>query len=133
MLKNYFLTAWRNLLKTKGYSALNISGLAIGMAVALLIGLWVYDQYNYDKFLPDYQRLYQVRRNYNNNGTILSGSTGYNTNTSILPNAVAIDSSGNVWSASAAGNIVTQLIGAATPVVTPLSVAARNGSLGTRP
>ncbi|HEY4335818.1 MAG TPA: ABC transporter permease, partial [Puia sp.] len=72
MLKNYFLTAWRNLIKTKGYSALNISGLAIGMAVTLLIGLWVYDQYTYDKFLPDYQRLYQVRRNYNNNGTILN-------------------------------------------------------------
>jgi putative ABC transport system permease protein len=72
MLKNYFLTAWRNLLKTKGYSALNISGLAIGMAVALLIGLWVYDQYSYDKFLPDYQRLYQVRRNFNSNGKILN-------------------------------------------------------------
>jgi ABC-type antimicrobial peptide transport system permease subunit len=51
---------------------LNISGLAIGMAVALLIGLWVYDQYSYDKFLPDYQRLYQVRRNFNSNGTILN-------------------------------------------------------------
>jgi putative ABC transport system permease protein len=72
MLKNYFLTAWRNLLKTKGYSALNISCLAIGMAVTLLIGLWVQDQYSYDKFLPDYQRLYQVRRNYNSNGKILN-------------------------------------------------------------
>ena len=72
MLKNYFLTAWRNLLKTRGYSALNISCLAIGMAVALLIGLWVYDQYSYDKFLPDYQRLYQVRRNFNSNGKILN-------------------------------------------------------------
>ena len=72
MLKNYFLTAWRNLIKTKGYSALNISGLAIGMAVALLLGLWVYDQYSYDKFLPDYQRLYVVRRNFNSNGTILN-------------------------------------------------------------
>jgi len=72
MFKNYFLTAWRNLLKTKGYTALNISCLAIGMAVALLIGLWVYDQYSYDKFLPDYQRLYQVRRNYNSNGQILN-------------------------------------------------------------
>jgi putative ABC transport system permease protein len=72
MLKNYFLTAWRNLLKTKGYSALNISCLGIGMAVALLIGLWVNDQYSYDKFLPDYQRLYQVRRNFNSNGKTLN-------------------------------------------------------------
>ena len=53
MLKNYFKIAWRNIVKTKGYSALNISGLAAGMTVALLIGLWVHYQYSYDKFLPD--------------------------------------------------------------------------------
>jgi putative ABC transport system permease protein len=68
MLKNYFTTAWRHLMQSKGYSALNIFGLAIGMAVALLIGLWVYKEYSYDKFLPDNQRLYQVRRNYYGNG-----------------------------------------------------------------
>ena len=72
MLKNYFRTAWRNLVKTKGYSALNISGLAIGMAIALVIGLWVVDQYSYDKFLPEYQQLYQVRRNFNSNGETLN-------------------------------------------------------------
>lgn len=68
MLTNYFKTAWRHLMQSKGYSALNIFGLAIGMAVALLIGLWSYKEYSYDKFLPDYQRLYQVRRNYYGNG-----------------------------------------------------------------
>jgi len=72
MIKNYFLTAWRNMLKTKGYTALNVSGLAIGMAVALMIGLWVYDQYQYDRWLPDYQQLYQVRRNFNSNGDTLN-------------------------------------------------------------
>ena len=51
MFKNYFKTAWRSLLKNKAYSALNILGLATGMAVALIIGLWVYSQYSYDKFL----------------------------------------------------------------------------------
>jgi len=50
MFKNYFKTAWRNIIRSKGYSLLNISGLAIGMAVALLIGLWVYYQYSYDNF-----------------------------------------------------------------------------------
>ena len=75
MIRNYFLTAWRNMLKTKGYSTLNISGLAIGMAVALMIGLWVHDQYCYDKFLPDYGQLYQVRRNFNSNGEILNFTT----------------------------------------------------------
>lgn len=68
MLKNYFKTAWRNIVRSKGYSALNIFGLAIGMAVALLVGLWVYNEYSYDKSLPDYQRSYLVRRNYYGNG-----------------------------------------------------------------
>jgi len=70
MLINYFKTAWRNILRSKWYSVLNILGLATGMAVTLLIGLWVYDQYSYDKFLPDYQRIYQVKSNYSMNGGI---------------------------------------------------------------
>jgi ABC-type antimicrobial peptide transport system permease subunit len=60
MFKNYFKTAWRNLVKNKVYSALNILGLATGMAVALIIGLWVYYQYSYDRFLPGYENVYQV-------------------------------------------------------------------------
>src|SRR6266536_5717150 len=70
MFKNYFKTAWRNLVNNKIYSALNILGLATGMAVALLIGLWVYYQFSYDRFLPGYQQAYQVRNKYNNNGKI---------------------------------------------------------------
>jgi ABC-type antimicrobial peptide transport system permease subunit len=58
MFKNYFKTAWRNLVNNKVYSALNILGLATGMAVALLIGLWVNYQFSYDKFLPGYQQVY---------------------------------------------------------------------------
>jgi ABC-type antimicrobial peptide transport system permease subunit len=50
MLKNYFKIAWRNMAKSKGYSALNILGLAIGMAVAILIGLWVQHEISYDSF-----------------------------------------------------------------------------------
>jgi putative ABC transport system permease protein len=68
MLKNYFKTAWRNIIRSKGYSALNIFGLATGMAVALLIGLWVYNQYSFDKFLPGYQQAFLVRRNYHGYG-----------------------------------------------------------------
>ena len=70
MLKIYLKTAWRSLLKNKGYSLLNICGLAIGMAVALLIGLWVTYQYSYDRFLPAYDRAYQVKYNYGNKGDI---------------------------------------------------------------
>jgi len=68
MLKAYFTTAWRNILRSKVYSILNIAGLAAGMAVALLIGLWVYDQSSFDKFLPGYQQAYQVRFRYSDNG-----------------------------------------------------------------
>ena len=69
MLFNYFRTAWRSLLRNRLYSLLNVLGLAIGMAVALLIGLWVHDQYSYDHF-PGYQQAYQVRYNYSDNGVI---------------------------------------------------------------
>src|SRR5215218_2469611 len=75
MFSNYFKTAWRTMMRSKGYSALNILGLAIGMAVALLIGLWVNNEYSYDRFLPDYQQLYQVRRNFNSNGETLTFAT----------------------------------------------------------
>lgn len=72
MIKNYFKVAWRNLLRSKFFSAINILGLAIGMAVALLIGLWVYNEYTFDKFLPGYQSVYQVRRNFDANGDTLN-------------------------------------------------------------
>ncbi len=72
MFKNYFKTAWRNIVKTIGYSTLNVLGLSIGMAVALLIGLWVYNQYSYDKFLPGYQSAYRVQRNFDSNGDTLT-------------------------------------------------------------
>lgn len=64
MIKNYLKIAWRNLVNNKVYSTLNIVGLATGMAVALLIALWVVNEYSYDKFLPDYKSLYQVELNF---------------------------------------------------------------------
>jgi len=76
MIQNYLKIAWRNLLNNKVYSLLNILGLAAGMAVALIIGLWVNYQYSYDRFLPGTERLYQVMRNFNSNGdTLTFGST----------------------------------------------------------
>jgi len=60
MIRNYIKIAWRNILNNKVYSAINILGLAAGMAVALIIGLWVVNEFSYDKFLPNYKQLYQV-------------------------------------------------------------------------
>ncbi len=72
MIKNYFKIAWRYMLHNKVYSALNIAGLATGMAVALLIGLWVYSQYSYDTFLPGYDQLYQVKLNFFHSGEVVT-------------------------------------------------------------
>jgi ABC-type antimicrobial peptide transport system permease subunit len=60
MLKNYFKTAWRNLKKGQLYSFINISGLAIGMAVTLIIGMWVWDELSFDKHFKNYDRIGQV-------------------------------------------------------------------------
>ena len=62
MINNYFKISWRNLVKNKGYSAINIGGLAIGIAVAMLIGLWVYDEITFDKYHQNYESIAQVRR-----------------------------------------------------------------------
>jgi len=63
MFKNYFKSTIRNLWKNKGYSFLNIFGLAIGIACAGLIFLWVKDEMSYDKFNTKKDRLYYVREN----------------------------------------------------------------------
>ncbi|MFD0750978.1 ABC transporter permease [Mucilaginibacter calamicampi] len=70
MIKNYIKIAWRNLLKSKGYSALNIGGLAVGMAVAMLIGLWVYSELSFDKYHQNYNSITQVMQHANFNGEI---------------------------------------------------------------
>src|SRR6476646_5585954 len=70
MLKNYFKIAWRNLTKNKGYSAINIGGLAIGMAVAMIIGLWIWDELSYDKYHKNYDRIAQVMQHQTFNGEI---------------------------------------------------------------
>jgi len=70
MLKNYFKTAWRNLIRSKGYSAINIGGLAAGMAVALAIGLWVYDEWSFNKYFKNYDRIAQVWQHASFNGEI---------------------------------------------------------------
>jgi putative ABC transport system permease protein len=68
MIRNYFKIAWRNLIKSKGYSAINIGGLAVGMAVAMLIGLWVHDELAFNKYHKNYDRIAQVMQHANFNG-----------------------------------------------------------------
>jgi ABC-type antimicrobial peptide transport system permease subunit len=60
MFKNYFKAAWRNLVKNKIYSIINIFGLAAGMAVAMLIAFWIWDEVTYDKYHTNHKQLAQV-------------------------------------------------------------------------
>lgn len=59
MLRNYLKIAFRNLTRNKSFSILNIAGLAIGMASAMLILLWVQNELKYDNFYKNSDRLYQ--------------------------------------------------------------------------
>src|SRR5580700_9663894 len=70
MLKNYVVVAWRNLLRNRTSSFINISGLAIGMAVAMLIGLWIWDELSYNKSFDNYDRIAQVMQHRKVNGSV---------------------------------------------------------------
>ncbi len=73
MFKNYFKIAVRNLLKNKTSSFINISGLAVGIAVALLIGLWIWDELSFDKYHKNYNSIAQVMEKDIYNGNINTG------------------------------------------------------------
>ncbi len=60
MLTNYLKIAWRNLLRNKASALINIGGLAIGMAVAVTIGLWVWDELSFNKSFKNYNHIAQV-------------------------------------------------------------------------
>ena len=60
MIKNYLKIAYRNLKKNKGFTVLNITGLSIGIAVAMLIFLWVNSELTYDRFYTDSDQIYVV-------------------------------------------------------------------------
>jgi ABC-type antimicrobial peptide transport system permease subunit len=60
MFKNYLKIAWRNLKRNKGYSAINIGGLALGMAVVIMIGLWVLDEFTFNKYHKNHDRIASI-------------------------------------------------------------------------
>jgi putative ABC transport system permease protein len=61
MIRNYLKIAWRNLTKNKVYSFINVFGLAVGMAVAMMIGLWINDEMSANKHHANYNTLYQIK------------------------------------------------------------------------
>ena len=70
MFRNYFKTAIRNLLRYKGFAAINIASLTIGIVGCLIIGLFVWDERQYDKFVPDGENIYRVYEQRNDNNVI---------------------------------------------------------------
>ncbi len=60
MIKNYLKIAWRNLAKNKAYTIINIGGLALGMAVTLIIGLWIQDELSHDDYFENKDKIAQV-------------------------------------------------------------------------
>lgn len=72
MLKNYWTVAWRNLWRNKTYSLLNILGLSVGMAVAVLIMLWVVDELTYDRFHTKIDRIFRLHQHQRYDGQMFT-------------------------------------------------------------
>ncbi len=87
MLFNYFKIAFRNLIKYKGFSAINILGLAVGMASAILIFLWINHEISYDQFHEKKDRIYEAWNKGSFNGKI----SCWNTTPKILSKALQSD------------------------------------------
>lgn len=76
MLQNYIKIAWRNLLRNKTFSFINIMGLAVGMAFTVIIGLWIQYQFSFDDFQLNKSRIALLERHgWNNSEKITRGST----------------------------------------------------------
>ncbi|WP_431214008.1 ABC transporter permease [Puia sp. P3] len=78
MLRDYFRIAWRNLLKNRTSSFINISGLAVGIAVAILTGLWLYDEFSFNTYHDNYDRIAKVElKGVGPHGPYMSPSLSY--------------------------------------------------------
>ena len=72
MFQNHFKIAWRNLIRNKTFSAINVLGLALGMAASMLILLWVLDEWRIGKHHPNAERLYRIMENEIADGRIVT-------------------------------------------------------------
>jgi len=70
MFKNCLRTALRNFLKSRLFSIINISGLSLGMAIALLIGIWIWDELSFDTYHSNYRHIAQVMENQSLSGGV---------------------------------------------------------------
>jgi putative ABC transport system permease protein len=68
MYESYLKLGWRNILKNRGYSFINIGGLACSLTVAMFIGLWIYDEFSFNKYHKNYDTIAGVYRKEQANG-----------------------------------------------------------------
>jgi len=74
MIQNYFKIAWRILYRNKVFSIINLTGLAVGMACTLIIGLYLHHELNFDRFHKDGSRIYRVCAHIINGGETFRGA-----------------------------------------------------------
>ena len=75
MFKNYLKTAWRNLTRHKGFTLINVLGLTIGLTGCLVIGMFVWDEMQYDKNIPGGANIYRIYEKWDRNGVISYGAS----------------------------------------------------------
>jgi putative ABC transport system permease protein len=73
MLKNFFKVAIRNLKRDSVHSFINIAGLSVGMSVAIIIGLWIWDEWSVDRYNTHYDQIARVMQNVHVNGEVYTG------------------------------------------------------------
>lgn len=76
MYKSYFKIGWRSLLRNKGFSIINISGLAAGMSVTILIGMWIADELTFNRNHKHYDHIAQVYQHQTSNNEIITSPNG---------------------------------------------------------
>jgi ABC-type antimicrobial peptide transport system permease subunit len=89
MYKSYFTIGWRNLLRSKGYSLINIGGLAIGMTVAMLNGLWIWDELTFNKYFDNYDRVAMISESgidFERGGSWINTTMTYPLGTNLIEN-----------------------------------------------
>ncbi|MDP9081487.1 MAG: ABC transporter permease [Bacteroidota bacterium] len=107
MIKNYLKTAYRSLLKNKGFTLLNVLGLSVGLATCLLIVFYVVDELSYDRYNTKADRIYRITEDVKLNGNAQTAATteapllaALNSYPEIQKSTRLIDAGGLFWSAS---------------------------------
>ncbi len=97
MLKNHIKIAWRNLLKNKGFTAINVIGLSTGIAACILISVYINHEVSYDKHVPNSSQVYRMTGTYIEDGRVESGiHFSANTASTVLADFPEVNNSGRL-------------------------------------